>query len=87
MRHSQHRWIVNDDPSSTAMEHAMSTSAVTRWQAMVSPGRWRMLVAVLTAIAIAAIIVLAAVLVGVSQTPRDGRVPHPEPAPAPIQPR
>jgi hypothetical protein len=45
-----------------------------------------MLVAVLTAAAIAAIIVLAAALVSFPHSGGYGRVPHPEPAPAPIQP-
>jgi hypothetical protein len=43
-----------------------------------------MLVAVLTGVAIAAIIVLTAVLVGLSRAPEDGPIPHPEPAPAPV---
>jgi hypothetical protein len=62
----------------------MSIFAVTRRQAVTHPGRPRMLVAVLTAVAIAAVIVLAAVLVGLSQPPTDGRIPHPEPNPAPV---
>jgi hypothetical protein len=65
-------------------EQAMSIPDVTRRKAVAPPGRWRMLGAVLTALAIAAIVVLAAVLLGLSQAPGDGRVPHPEPAPAPV---
>jgi hypothetical protein len=65
-------------------EHAMSILAVTHRKTVTPAGRSRTLVAVLTAVAIAAIIVLAAVLVGLSQPPEDGRVPHPEPLPAPV---
>jgi hypothetical protein len=62
----------------------MSIFAATTRQGTTPPGRSRMLVAVLTTVAIVAVFVLAAVLLGLSQTPGDGRVPHPEPAPAPI---
>jgi len=52
------------------------------------PIGWRTtLVAILTTAAIAAITVLAAALMNLSQTSGDGRLPHPEPAPAPVRPR
>jgi hypothetical protein len=65
----------------------MSIFAVTRRKTVTHAGQWRMLVAILTAAAIAAVIVLAAALLGLSQAPAGGRVPHPEPAPAPPVPR
>jgi hypothetical protein len=57
---------------------------VTRRKAVPPPGRWRMLGEALTALASAAIAVLAAVVLGLSRGSGDGRVPHPEPAPAPV---
>jgi hypothetical protein len=62
----------------------MSIFAIMHLKAVASPGRWRLLIAVLTAVAIAAVVVLAALLIGLSQPPGDGRIPHPEPAPAPV---
>jgi hypothetical protein len=88
MCRSQHTRIVDEDNHQRhRKEHAMSTLAITRRNASAPSGRRTTLVAVLTTVAIAAIIVLAAALVSLSRAPGDGRVPHPEPAPAPIQPR
>jgi hypothetical protein len=62
----------------------MSLFAVKPRNVETPRGRWTILYAVLAAFALAATIVLAALLVGLSQAPVDGRVPNPEPAPAPV---
>ena len=44
------------------------------------------LIAAVTAVALAAVIVLVAALLSLPHSADYGRVPHPEPAPAPIRP-